>query len=158
MFSAFRQMEGEAMGAGKLVAGKLVAGKLVAGAAIAATLACAAGARAQTMSRPLSDAEKAYIGGEVAKQLRDPESARFKWTPIKTEVGKLPRAYCGLVNGRNGLGGYVGDAPFVAHLRFDNGRMIISSVDILDSDEIWALKRIDVQRAGCDPADVYAAQ
>jgi hypothetical protein len=56
----------------------------------------------------ITAAEKAAIATAVANELRDPESARFRWLPNMSINGR----YCGLVNGKNGFGGYVGFVPF----------------------------------------------
>lgn len=44
----------------------------------------------------------------VKKSLIDPESARFSEVKYVRETG----AVCGLVNGKNKMGGYVGEKPF----------------------------------------------
>lgn len=47
----------------------------------------------------------------VEDQLRDPSSAQFSGV-IVSRVSGLP-VVCGLVNARNGFGGYVGARPFI---------------------------------------------
>lgn len=58
--------------------------------------------------QPITDAEKAAIRAGVSRQLKDPESARFRWLPNKAGDN-----YCGYVNARNSYGGYTGFAPFM---------------------------------------------
>jgi hypothetical protein len=65
-----------------------------------------------------ADQEKS-VQVAVTAQLRDPDSARFG--PIsgaRYDNGKI--LVCGVVNARNGYGGYAGLAPFIGH--FDSGR------------------------------------
>lgn len=45
----------------------------------------------------------------IKKDLRDPESATFKF-----QTKNYSHLYCGTVNGKNGFGGYVGDKRFIA--------------------------------------------
>ena len=82
----------------------------------------------------LTDADKAIVGESVKKQLKDPDSARFKWLPIAGNwrgEGRLKSIiYCGVVNSKNSLGGYAGDAPYSVFLtRLKDSRAIsISTV------------------------------
>jgi hypothetical protein len=58
-----------------------------------------------------TDAEALYLAKAVVKRtMRDPESARFGETFVKSPV--LPTV-CGYVNGRNSFGGYTGEQPFI---------------------------------------------
>jgi hypothetical protein len=51
----------------------------------------------------------------VANGLRDPESARFTGTRVvRTPEGK--DALCGMVNAKNGFGGYAGNDLFFAEM------------------------------------------
>lgn len=65
------------------------------------------------LARDLFDEEKAIIAKAVMGELTDPESARFKWVPLPAIGAKV---YCGLVNSKNRLGGYAGDAPYIVFL------------------------------------------
>jgi hypothetical protein len=75
-------------------------------ALIALAIPCAAIAET-----PITDAERAAIRVEVRKQLKDPDSARFRWLPSKAGDD-----YCGFVNARNSYGGYAGHTPFMVML------------------------------------------
>ena len=46
----------------------------------------------------------------VREQLRDPDSAVFSSVYV---LGNPPQVVCGVVNAKNGFGGYVGKTPFV---------------------------------------------
>ncbi|MGB3069829.1 MAG: hypothetical protein WBC18_14845 [Ottowia sp.] len=64
---------------------------------------------------------------EVAKDFKDPESARFRSIGIyKSKTGKGGVSVCGEVNAKNSYGAYVGYRKFV----FSDG---ISAVDDTDS-------------------------
>lgn len=59
-------------------------------------------------SAPLRPADKATIAKVVKNQLKDADSAKFRWP--------APRAfglYCGWVNAKNSYGGYTGFEPFM---------------------------------------------
>jgi hypothetical protein len=80
-------------------------------------------------TRPLSVAEKATLQKSLAQTLKDPDAAQFKWMPAIVPGPKaLPDAligYCGLVNGKNSFGGYVGFKRFYAELiRGANGEYV----------------------------------
>lgn len=81
----------------------------------------------EAMARELTVKEKAVIMKAVRNELTDPESARFKWVKLAEEVDiKSPDAvsfYCGLVNAKNKMGGYVGDKPFLAILGWRHGKI-----------------------------------
>jgi hypothetical protein len=64
----------------------------------------------------ISAADIKAVEAAVAREMRDPESARFDGI----KAGKTPEGdivACGFVNGRNGFGGYVGREPFAGYLK-----------------------------------------
>lgn len=75
-----------------------------------------------TEFRPLTAAEKKIIMAGVAKGLKDPESARFRWSPYPKSSEELV-TYCGQVNGKNTYGGYVGFRNYIAGVMVNNGRI-----------------------------------
>jgi hypothetical protein len=65
--------------------------------------------------RELAPAEKALLAKGFAKNLKDPDSAKFEWV-------KVPKAwsnngggfdYCATLNAKNSYGGYIGYQPFI---------------------------------------------
>lgn len=54
--------------------------------------------------RPITDAEKDVIRQAVKKKLIDPGSAQFRWNPQVLDSV----TYCGFVNSKNRMGGFVG--------------------------------------------------
>ncbi len=74
--------------------------------------------RANFHYRPLSPAERESLRRSVSMTLKDPDAAQFKWIPVIADgpSGK-PIGYCGLVNGKNSYGGYVGYTRFYAALK-----------------------------------------
>ena len=64
--------------------------------------------------RDLTEKEKAMIAPVVANQLKDPAAAQFRWPKLVMAPGSA--AYCGLVNGKNAYGGYVGFRPFLVRV------------------------------------------
>jgi len=81
--------------------------------------------------------DKKVIADSVRKDLIDPESARFKWLPLigdKTGPGNIRFAtYCGLINSKNRLGGYTGDAPFNVLLLWDSSGVVSVTVSLIGS-------------------------
>ena len=60
-------------------------------------------------ARELTDEEKGVIAEVVRRDFKDPDSAQFRWLPFQDKPGGL---YCGMVNGRNSYGAYVGFSPY----------------------------------------------
>lgn len=79
---------------------KIAAACLVAGVTIQSPLAHAA---------PISKSEIEAVETAIKARLRDSESAVFKHSANVTDKG----VYCGLVNSKNGFGGYAGFSPFI---------------------------------------------
>jgi hypothetical protein len=91
--------------------------------------ACAAGAptppvqtapaaRQNLLSRDLSAAEKTALAHALSRSLKDPDSAKFQWGPVKYVQNSSSTEYCGILNAKNSYGGYTGyqmyHATFVA--------------------------------------------
>jgi hypothetical protein len=58
-------------------------------------------------AKDFNASQKRAIEKAIKEKLIDPESARFKFPEIATTD-----VYCGLVNSKNRMGGYTGDAVF----------------------------------------------
>jgi len=87
----------------------------------AAVSACATAAPQHVFNtRQLTSAEKEALRISLSRTLKDPAAAQFKWMPAIVPGPKsLPDdliGYCGLVNGKNIYGGYVGFKRFFAQL------------------------------------------
>jgi hypothetical protein len=71
-------------------------------------------------TRQLTPAEKQMLRVSLARTLKDPDAAQFKWMPVVVpSLRSLPEdkiGYCGLVNGKNSYGGYVGFKRFFSLL------------------------------------------
>jgi len=68
----------------------------------------------QAILTTIPDSQMKEIKAEVAKQLKDPESARFG----NINVGKFSNGdliLCGWINAKNSYGGYTGMKPFLAN-------------------------------------------
>jgi hypothetical protein len=87
--------------------------------------------------RPLSAAEKEALRNSLSQTMKDPDAAKFKWmpavipkkdTPLNTPIG-----YCGLVNGKNSYGAYVGFKRFSADImrnaKGDYDRGVIRNIE-----------------------------
>lgn len=87
--------------------------------------------------RELSPEEKQILGVSLAQGLKDPAAAQFKWGPI-TQAGSDGIAhYCGMVNGKNSFGGYIGYQPFSASVRIVNGKATGGAIIFMGSADFW---------------------
>jgi len=64
----------------------------------------------------LSASEKAALGKSLAKVLKDPVSAQFRWMAVAYDKSISTAVYCGWINGKNSYGGYTGVKPFSASI------------------------------------------
>jgi hypothetical protein len=71
-------------------------------------------------TRELTPEEKGSLSTNIAQGLKDPEAARFKWMPVVLRERDGITDYCGLLNGKNSYGGYIGFARFYAQLLKDD--------------------------------------
>ena len=76
---------------------------------------------AQYTFRELTPAERALLGPILAEGLKDPESARWEWLPIRSDVKDGTIDYCGRVNSKNGYGGYAGSHIYNARITIAKG-------------------------------------
>lgn len=63
----------------------------------------------------------------MKENLKDPESARFKLGPLLHSEGP----YCGYVNAKNAMGGYVGFSKFMVRVR-TFGKEFFASFEFLE--------------------------
>ena len=83
----------------------------------------------EAVAHELTDKEKGVIMKAVKRELKDPESARFQWVKLADKINPkhFVATYCGLVNAKNGYGGYIGYEPFQVQIaRQSNGFEVIS--------------------------------
>jgi hypothetical protein len=71
------------------------------------------------LSRELSTGERTAIGKQIAQSLKDPDSAQFRWVPVKYAASSKSTEYCAQVNGKNSYGGYTGFQMFHATIFSD---------------------------------------
>lgn len=57
---------------------------------------------------------KEVVISALKNEARDPTSLLFKWHAVAAEPKGGVLTYCGMVNGKNGFGGYSGFAPYLA--------------------------------------------
>jgi hypothetical protein len=90
--------------------------------------------------RELTPIEKASLTGSLAQTLKDPGSAQFKWVPVIMLEREGVYDYCGLVNGRNAYGGYVGFQKFYAQLfKNDKGSFTRGLIRTIASDDVGTM-------------------
>src|ERR1700722_19060856 len=80
------------------------------------------------LARDLDVTEKKLITDAVTKDFKDPSSAQFRWLPIMGITREVSsRTYCGMVNGKNSYGAYIGFAPFSVFLAIKDSRVVIAA-------------------------------
>lgn len=102
-----------------------------------ATLVVLAFFSSVSMAAELTAKEKTTIVKAVKDQLKDPDSAKFKWVKLADRINPkhFVDSYCGLVNAKNSYGGYTGFEPFeVMAARSENGKFVVISVSVSSSD------------------------
>ena len=77
--------------------------------------------------RELTPAEKLALAPIFAGGLKDPSAAQFKWMPVVLTERDGITDYCGLVNGKNSYGAYIGFVRFYAQLNKDDKGQFIKA-------------------------------
>jgi len=92
-------------------------------------------ARPNLLSRDLSPAEKTALTHALSTTLKDPDSAKFDWGPVKYAQGSTSTEYCGIVNAKNSYGGYTGYQMYHAIISLDpKGHYTGGSIDMIMPD------------------------
>jgi hypothetical protein len=95
---------------------------------------------AATERRELTPVEKVSLTSALALTLKDPGSAQFKWVPVIMLEREGIFDYCGLVNGRNSYGGYVGFQKFYAQIsKNDRGQFTKGLIRTVASDDVGTI-------------------
>lgn len=100
--------------------------------------------------RVLTSAEKKAISDVVRGQLKDPNSAMFKWPQIRADrPATAPSFYCAWVNSKNSFGGYVGDKAFGVYISKPEKQLIVTTVGMDGSSEFGQIGMLTrCERAG----------
>jgi hypothetical protein len=87
-------------------------------------------------TRDLSPAEKTMLAHSLSDTLKDPDSAKFEWVPVKYVLGSHGTDYCGRLNAKNSYGGYTGFTTFHAIINLDDkGQYSTGRIDSEDATE-----------------------
>jgi hypothetical protein len=98
--------------------------------------ACVYDRAPEAMTRDLSPAEKTMLAHSLTSTLKDPDSAKFDWVPVKYVPGAFKIDYCGRLNAKNADGVYSGFKNFHAILnRDDTGQFSTGRIDAEDAQE-----------------------
>ena len=104
---------------------------------IAAVMVASNAVAAPVEERALTAAEKAAISVIVADQLIDPDSAKIRWAKVKDDT-----YYCGMINGKNRMGGYAGFTPFIINLKPVTAAWGVKS---FNADKPYGLSRLGLE-------------
>lgn len=77
-------------------------------------------------SRALTPAEQRLIQNSVREELLDPDSAKFRMGPLMLAAS----SYCGVVNSKNRMGGYVGFWTFRVNIKEDGRGRIVAADNV----------------------------
>jgi hypothetical protein len=100
--------------------------------------------------RPITDAEKSAFADKLRKELKDPESARFRWN---NGVRNLA-IYCGFINAKNSYGAYTGFRAFLVIFGAQvDGKPHVSSASI-DGGAVYSRSRYSYGRYIGESAEV----
>jgi hypothetical protein len=77
-------------------------------------------------TRPLTDAEKKIITSAHGSDLKDPQSAQYRWADLIIEPSAKGAefAYCFQVNAKNSYGGYTGFRTIGGKVTHHNGKIL----------------------------------
>jgi hypothetical protein len=104
------------------------------------------------LQRPLTPDEIALLTTILAPVMKDPNSVQFKWNPIGQPDDKGVAQYCGMMNGKNDFGNYVGFQPFSAQVFFVGGKIVTAKLTLIgyDAASAQAVER-ECKTYGIDP-------
>jgi hypothetical protein len=103
--------------------------------------ACVYDRAPDAMARDLSPAEKTMLAHSLTRTLKEPDSVKFEWVPVKYIPGAYEIDYCGRVNAKNSSGEYTGFRIFHAILDLDDKHQFsIGRIDSEDAQEQCAKK------------------
>jgi hypothetical protein len=81
------------------------------------------GAPSSLGERELAPDEKKIIADAVGRVLKEPASAKFRWTKFPANAGSGDVNYCASVNGKSSLPGYSGNQLYIAVVGTENGKV-----------------------------------
>jgi hypothetical protein len=85
---------------------------------------------------PITNPEKQMVEAAIRARLRDPASAIFKHSADVAKGG----VYCGLVNSKNGYGGYGGPKPFIVMITKGMDQASFSQLSPADQEQLAMLR------------------
>jgi hypothetical protein len=86
--------------------------------------------------REITATERKVLATTLAKNLKDPDSTRWEWVPIRSDVKDGTVDYCGRVNSRNGYGGYAGSHVYTASITFAKGTVTGGTIGMIATDDV----------------------
>lgn len=93
--------------------------------------------------RSLTPAEKSVVEAAASSGLLDPDAAKFKWFKYNGSDH-----YCGLLNGKNSYGGYIGYRHYSVDVKRDGSGNIVAAdkLSVVDASTSYA----DTMRIICE--------
>lgn len=102
--------------------------------------------------RDLTPAEKAALGKAMAKGLKHPDSARFRWLQFPRYPDRDTVTWCGMMDAKTVQGVQTGARPYIATVVLKQGKIVGGSIDDAGTDDASSQAiREQCQQFGWDP-------
>ena len=120
-----------------------------AGATAAAANATAA--PASVAQRDLTPEEKKAIVDSVSPSLRDPATAKYKWSKFPAVVTEEPVNYCATVDAKSPYPAYNGNQAYIVEAHMTGGRVTGAVMGLIAGGKDFALVTKMCEKYGLDP-------
>lgn len=107
-----------------------------------------------TGARELTNAEKSVIMESLSESIRDPEKAKYLWTPLPAKAPANGQTnYCAAVNAKSPHAPYNGLQPYLVKVQVKNGQIVSSVVGAIAGGNDKRIVRNLCAKSGLNPDD-----
>lgn len=111
------------------------------------------GSSSALSGRDLAPDEKKIIADAVGRVIKEPSSAKFRWSKFPAGAGGGDVNYCASVNAKSALPGYGGNQLYIAVVGTENGRVKSAVVGAIHGGSDAHVVRSLCKRYGLNPDD-----
>ena len=108
-------------------------------------------AAANGPQRDLTPEEKKVIMDAVALSLRDPKSAKYRWTKFPEVVTEDSVNYCGMVNAKSPFPAYSGDQAYIVEAKIVGGHVASAVIGLIAGGKDREIVATMCAKYGLDP-------
>ena len=108
-------------------------------------------AAASGPQRDLTAQEKKAIMDAVAPSLRDPKSAKYRWTKFPEVVTEDSVNYCGMVNAKSPFPAYSGDQAYIVEAKIVGGHVASAVIGLIAGGKDREIVATMCAKYGLDP-------